>query len=76
MRAASEGHLQLVKFLYGQDISINKKVRPTESTALHASVQSNDVNVVEFLVSVGANINARDDKGAWFKNREFGVTLA
>ena len=63
VRAASEGHLQLVKFLYGQDISINKKVRPTESTALHASVQSNDVNVVEFLVSVGANINARDDKG-------------
>ena len=63
IRAASKGHTQLVKFLYEQGVSINEAVRPSGRTALHFSAQFNHIKVVDFLVSVGADINAVDDQG-------------
>ena len=61
--AASQGNTQLVNFLYEQGVSVDAKNNQTGQTALHLPAKLNHVQVVEFLVSVGADINALDEDG-------------
>ena len=73
VRAASKGHLRLVNFLFNEGTSINSRGYPIKSrnyegdpigpTALHSSIRSNQIDVVKFLISAGADVNAIDENG-------------
>ena len=61
--AAYRGRIEVVKFLYTQDIAIDSNSIFSGQTALHLAVRSEHINVTNFLISVGADVNTIDDKG-------------
>ena len=60
--AARRGDLSVVKLFVqaGMDIEVTNNDR---WTALHAAAESEHLEVVEFLVGAGADVNARDGRG-------------
>ena len=61
--AAYSGRIEVVKFLYTQDIAIDSKSIFSGQTALHLSVRSEHIDITDFLISIGADVNTIDDKG-------------
>ena len=61
--AAAQGHVQVVEFLYDHGISADTRSGITGRTALHLPAKLNRINVVKFLVNVGADINVMDNAG-------------
>lgn len=61
--AAYRGRIEVVKFLYTQGIAIDSKSIFSGQTALHLSVRSEHMDIINFLISIGADVNTIDDKG-------------
>lgn len=58
-RASFRGHLEIVKCLMGNEAGINEK--HAGQTPLYSAAQGGSLNVVEFFLDKGADIDARDE---------------
>ena len=56
--AASTGRIELIKLLLIEGADVNQRLGSRNPSALHEAVRGNYLNVAEFLISVGANVNA------------------
>ncbi len=54
---ASNGHLEVVKYLINKGADINAKLN-NGSTALIVATMSGQLEIVKYLISKGANVNA------------------
>jgi ankyrin repeat protein len=62
LKAATEGHLSVVKYLLSNGVGLNVRDR-NGRTALHKASLFGHKSVVEFLLSQGADVNDRDNFG-------------
>lgn len=62
-RAAEHGHYNCVSYLVKRGADINRGCKATQQTPLHAAVASNHAHIVEYLISHGARLTIRDNKG-------------
>eukprot|EP00049_Salpingoeca_infusionum_P019554 m.362398 g.362398 ORF g.362398 m.362398 type:complete len:420 (+) comp20438_c0_seq1:138-1397(+) len=64
MHVASLGDLEALQFLIENGhVSVNIARRKGKNTALHTALAQNKLAVVPYLLSQGADINARNDRG-------------
>lgn len=56
--AASTGRLELIKLLLTEGADVNQLPGSRSPSALHRAVRENHLNVAEFLINTGANVNA------------------
>ena len=61
--AASEGHLEVVKYLVEQGADINATTSRYGWTVLHYAATWGQLAVVRYLVEQGADVNAKDSDG-------------
>jgi len=57
---AQHGHLKIAQLLIENHVNINKRIDFDGTTCLHHAATNNQYEMVEFLVSLGLNINAVD----------------
>ena len=53
----------VLKFLLGQGVDVNAKNQSGETLLHAAAFYLSDVEIMQYLVSVGANVNVKDDYG-------------
>jgi ankyrin repeat protein len=61
--AASNGNIEVVKFLVSKGADVNVRDNVRDNTPLSDAAFSGNLTVVEFLVSKGANVNTKNDEG-------------
>ena len=59
---ASDGNLSKLKMRLSQEDSVNKR-GPSGWTALHRAVQGGHIHIVRWLISQGADVNAKSEWG-------------
>ena len=62
-KAARHGDLSLVKFFAAQGIRVDQPCDFNRWTALHAAAYKGHVDIAEFLINNGANVNVKDKDG-------------
>jgi ankyrin repeat protein len=65
IKAAKSGAASRVKELIEQDAALISARDTDESTPLHCATWKGHLNVVELLVSLGADVNARNQNDHW-----------
>jgi ankyrin repeat protein len=61
---ARRGNLEAVKSLINSgNVGINDPINKAEDSILHAATSQNRFKVVEYLVGIGANVNAANQQG-------------
>lgn len=62
-KVAGYGHLDICKYLISKGIPVDIEIPDAKATPLMMAVSFNNFEVVEYLLSVGANINKQDLNG-------------
>ncbi|EAY01403.1 hypothetical protein TVAG_230070 [Trichomonas vaginalis G3] len=70
--AAINGHTDVAKLIVSNGADVNHKFFYYKKTALHIACEMNNIELAEFLIWRGADINAKDERGCspiWYTIR-------